>query len=81
MRPRTAGSWAQADAEGHDDYVELSPVVRRRKSRGSGPRIAGGQPSAGTAGARVAMPERGFNRVVDCGEPSGGYEEDEADGR
>ena len=78
-RPRSAGGWAPADADSHDDYNELSPVVRRRTNRGSGTRIAGGQPSAGTAGGRVAMPERGVNRSVDRGEPTGEDEDNEAD--
>ncbi len=80
MKPRGRLEWAQADAEGHDDDVERSPVVRRRRSRGSGPRCAGRQPSADGAGARVAMPEKGVNGDVDDDEPPEGDEDDENDG-
>jgi hypothetical protein len=81
MVPRSTVRWAQADAEGHDDYVVLSPVVRRRRSRDSGPTIAAGSSCASTTAARVAVPEHCVNGDVDCGERQEEHEEVEAERR
>jgi hypothetical protein len=81
MEPGSTVRWVQADAEGHDDYVVLSPVVRRRRSRDSGPEIAAVRSCANTTGACVAVPEHCVNGAVDCGEQREGYEGSEAEQR